>query len=272
MELIIDYSNSFRNIEKLKSLDLNNSNAYNEILELLSETIVPHPILTMPAGKYLYRARKNESKPFITKEEISYNKDASKIKEYGRANNIGQSLFYAGHKDDTAIFETSSLFKDGMIAPGLERFTLGRWYVKKSIDVIGMVCNKEAMMKEESLKNLYLKVLNLIGNDANAQRVLEFFSKEFSRNIKGDKNNYKLSCAYFNFILNHPQGKRFKGIVYPSVENEYRDLNVALLPDAVDDSLILDMVTEFEADTIKREISQIGLGDVKKFNLNAIKI
>lgn len=272
MEITLDYTQSLINLETLIKINLDESNSYTILQTLLEKTIVPFNILTLKKGMYIYRARRNNKKEeFKEKEQISYRKDTCKIKEFGRANRPGQSIFYGSHKTETAIFETSSLFNKGKFHIGNEIITLGKWYVNKNIDILGLISDKDAMTLEPSLSSLYSRSLNHPLSDDLAQKILEFFSKEFSKNVKDSTSQYKISCAYFNYIINKFNNNRLLGVAYPSVEYEYKDLNVALLPKAVDDSLILETVAEFEVNTKNMTVFQIGLADIERFNQKKIQ-
>ena len=273
MEITLDYSQSLINLETLSKINLDERNSYTILETLLENTIVPFNILTLKKGMYLYRARRNYKKEqFKYKEQISYRKDTCKIKEFGRANRPGQSIFYGSHKTETAIFETSSLFNKGNFHFGNEIITLGKWYVNKNIDILGIISDKDAMTIEPSLSSLYSRSLNHPLSDDLSQKILEFFSREFSKNVNNSTSQYKISCAYFNYIINKFNNNRLLGVAYPSVEYEYKDLNVALLPKAVDDSLILETVAEYEVNTKNMTVYQIGLADIEKFNQIEIQI
>jgi hypothetical protein len=273
MEITIDYKQSLDNLENISKVNLNDPNSYTEVQKLLKTTIIPFNLLTLKKGKYLFRARRNnKNETFTSKTQISYRKDTDRIKEFGRANEPGQSIFYSSHRTETSLFETSSLFNIGNLVTSTEIITLGKWYVSKDIDLLGIISDKRAMTQEPSLNNLFTKSLNHPLSDEFAQKILEFFSQEFSKNVMKNSNQYKISCAYFNHIIKLFNYKRLMGVVYPSVENEYRDLNVALLPKAVDSSLILETVAEYEVNTKNMTVFQIGLADIYRFNQKKIEL
>jgi len=97
-------------------------------------------------------------------------------------------------------------------------------------------------------------------NDPNAIRHLQFFSDQFAKPTKGNNNLHKISSEYFNHVLNHSEEKVY-GMLYPTVEYEYNDLNLALLPEAVDKFLSLNMVIKFEL-TITE-----GIGDLRPIEI-----
>jgi hypothetical protein len=273
MKISMDYKQSLKNLKKISEINLDKVDSYKEINRLLQMTIIPFNMLTLKKGKYLYRARRNnKTESFVKKDQISYITESSKIKSFGRANEPGQSIFYCSHKSETALFETSSLFYGKEIQIDSERITLGKWYVNKNIELLGIISDKKVMAIDPSLYSLFEKSLKHPLSDQYTQIILEFFSQEFSKNVLGATNQYKISCAYFNHIIKMFNNERLMGVVYPSVENEYRDLNVALLPKAVDESLILEMVAEFEVDTNKMTISQVSLADINTFDQKRIEI
>jgi hypothetical protein len=154
MEITMDYKQSLINLEDISKINLNDPNSYNEIHKLLKTTIIPFNLLTLKKGMYLYRARRNnKSKAFTKKAQISYRKDICKIKEFGRANEPHQSIFYSSHRTETALFETSSLFNKGEIKTGAEIITLGKWYVNNNINLLGIISDKKSMTHEPNLNN-----------------------------------------------------------------------------------------------------------------------
>jgi hypothetical protein len=271
MEATIDFGQTLSNFEILKKTNLEDSKSYEQLHTIFSNMIIPFCTLTLKKGMYLYRARRNkENETFRAKDQISYIKDTSLITDFGRANEPGQSIFYGSHKSETAIFEASSLFNRDKFNVGNERLTLGKWYVKKNVELLGIISDEQAMKNDPCLMNLYSKYRNQ-PFPKDMSKIIEYFSKEFSKNVNDEKYQYKISCAYFNYAIKRSDSG-LQGVVYPTVEYEFKDLNVALLPKAVDDCLILEMVAEYEVNTKSMTIVQVSLADINYFEPKLIKI
>jgi hypothetical protein len=262
----LDYSESNIALNLLSRIDLNSKGADSEISDLITNKLIVPYILTMiPKGFYLYRARINETNiSFTRREEISYNRDTNKIR-LGRANLPEQSIFYASHKWETPLLETSPLLTQG-IKNGIETFTIGRWLVEESFPLFALIPNLELL--DENIE-FFKNYRNLLENDPelnnpHAKNHLQFFSDQFSIQAKGNENLYKISSAYFNHVITNSK-ERVLGMLYPTVEYYFKDLNVALLPEAVDRFLTLDMVVKYEL-SIKD-----GIGDYKMKEIPNIK-
>jgi hypothetical protein len=253
-------------LQLLGDLNLSDTKSYEIVKEIIKGMLLPHNLVNIRKGAYLYRARSNkDNEVFKFKNQISYNPDNTKIKEFGRANEVGQSLFYASNLYETAIFESSLLIKNNPQKIPKETLTLGRWYVRKPIKLLAILNNYEALEKNEQLQYLYTQLeKNEINSDPKLRLILDFFSNEFARDVKGDTNLYKITSAYFNYILSKYKGE-ISGVMYPSVQFKYNDTNVAIVPDTVDDSLVLDWVGELEVDFKSKEIKPVGIVDIKEF-------
>jgi hypothetical protein len=266
----IDFTESNKALDELEKLDLNSQDAEKSIIELLRYKIItPYIHATVPKGLEIYRARINkDDEEFKNKLQISYNKKIRKI-ALGRANRKRQPIFYAAHKMETSIFETSSLTKLGNNS-GKEIFTIGRWQVKEPFNVFALIPKLNILEFPDDFFKKYLAIIreSPFYNDTNVQRHLNFFSDQFIKLTKGDSNLYKISSEYFNHCLQRSEEKVY-GILYPSVEYEYKDLNLALTPEAVDKYLVLDMVVKYETTLDGKTGSMIPLNtaDIIKFKL-----
>ncbi len=264
MKISLDYSVSLENIKRIQDIK-----SYEEIYRTISNTIIPLKIFTLFKGSHIYRARINEEKPFRYKNQISYRTDIENINEYGRVNKERQSIFYASHNPETTIFECSKLIKNKQIIEGYEKFTVGRWFVKKDIPVLGIISNEDSQSVNTTLRKLYESsiVNSTIGENGN--KILKFFADDFAKNVENN-NDYMISCALFNFIVKHYKIQNISGVFYPSVGYEYKDLNIALLPEIVDDSLTLDNVAEYVFDTKNLIMSQTSIVDIVEFENNSL--
>lgn len=266
-----NYSDSLNSIGLLRNIDLESKDSYYEVFQLIANMYIPIDLTKQIKGSFLHRARRNtKSDKYYFKEQISYNYDYRKITEFGRANEINQSIFYASIDPQTALFETSNLLREKNIHEKIERFTVGRWRVMEDISLVAMVSNEEAR-RNEIIKRLYeISLTKSLANDETNQ-IRKYFSDEFAKRSNNNSNLYKISCAFFNYILSRPENKEF-GILYPSVGYEFQDINVALLPIAVDSFLALDGVSEYEIDMKCNNITQVEIIDIKAWTTKSTNI
>lgn len=245
-QINISFSASNKALEELTRIDINSPKSDNRISYLIKNKInVPFITVIVPKGIYFYRARKIEDIAYTNKEQISYNKNLDKI-SIGRANKRHQSIFYASHKIRTTLFETSSITKFGK-DQGRESFIVGQWYVKESFSILCLISRLDIIDKKDEIFKEYVNLLskNKLFQNSNVKKHLEFFSNQFAIRAKGNENIYKISSEYYNHCLNTIPQKIY-GILYPSVELDCKDLNVAILPEAVDDFLALVRVYKYE--------------------------
>lgn len=223
---------------------------YEEVYLLLKKSIKRIPI---PLAKFHYntevdRARLNRDNELFTKiDDLGYIKDQFVIEnylsEFGRANKPHQVMFYAGVKTSsivtprvTAIAETSKLFqdKDGKNLEG-EKYTISRWRTKKEFFVAEIVFAKDAIINNPDIKKAYENQIKFAHelNEVDIEfykEFLIFISEEFARKIEKN-DDYKISVAYTNLILEHPD---VEGVVFPSVQTNYFGANIVLPPLTVD--------------------------------------
>ena len=241
----IDYSVVYQNIAEFRS-------------EFLTTAILKE-------GHYIDRVRINKpGQIFKSQGELSYisNPDVLKnCKQFGRANEPHQSVFYGAVVSPeikmpraVAYFETSPILRnvDNIDMNGLngfiETFTVSRWIIKKTIEVVEMVFSDDALKNstyvklafENQIKN-YLTLCQRYNLQVDIKSLIDessFISNEFSKPVNNHLE-YKISSAYINYIWKNTP---FKGITYPSVQSMFRGQNVALLPEVVDEYLELEKV------------------------------
>lgn len=242
-EILKEYSNNLKNIP------------YEEIYSLLKNGIkqIPIPLAKIKKGAYIDRVRKNNGNSlFNSIDELGYIKNQEIIEKYltsfGRANCPHQVLFYGAVETSqidkqrlTAIAETSSLFRipnqnciDG------EYYTVSRWETLEEFLVVEVVFSEFALANNKDIQTSYEKQKEFLNNkglqDEEIQfhlDFLKFISEQFSKKVD-DPDDYKISVAYTNIALLHPD---VKGISYPSVQTEYFGVNLVLTPNTVDDFL-----------------------------------
>lgn len=223
---------------------------YETIYDILKEIGIPICEAKLKKGTFIDRARKNnEIKLFEKIEQLGYIKDANvistKMRDYGRANSPHQVMFYGAIPSEMkeqrgiAIAETSDLFRnfEGDCLEG-ELYTLSRWEVLEDLNVCEIVFSDEALKYNRYVRDSYEKqqsFLNQIELTEEEKKfhldLLKFISNQFSKIVK-NKNEYKISVAYTNLVLDHRPN--IKGIAFPSVQTQFLGTNIVLKPDNVD--------------------------------------
>lgn len=260
-------------LKAIEKIDLTADSSYWDIVNIVREQVfIPYVTLKIPIGTSLFRARLNEGCSFNLKSDISYNSNSSSIK-IGRANYYHQSIFYASHKNETALFETSNILKE-MDNVEEEIITVGTWLVNKEIEVIPIYHDIEFLKKHPEIEKKYFGFLknNPLYTNPLIQEHFKFLSKEFAKKVTKIEE-YKISCAFFN-VMNE---KKFRssdvsGILYPSFEWEQNDINIALTPESVENCLSLVQVKEFNIKKYKdhNEILQTGTSDCIAYKINRV--
>lgn len=229
--------------------------SYEEVYDLLKNGIksLPLPIAKLMKGAYIDRVRPNKGATLYKHiDDLGYIKDKNVIKNiltsFGRANIPHEVMFYGALETTlidkprlTAIAETSNLFRnpetdciDG------EQYTVSRWVTKEELLVVEFVFSEYALKNNPDIEKSYREQIKLIKElDLETHEIdfhiefLKFISEEFSKEVTNPED-YKISAAYTNLVLLHPD---ICGITYPSVQTEYFGVNIALTPKTVDQYL-----------------------------------
>ena len=266
----IDYKSSLEAIQKLKRINCSLDTSYSEIINIINEEIIiPYFILTIPEGEYLFRGRINNNCSYAHKADISYNLNLDSIK-IGRANYYRQSVFYASRNSETAIFELSYIANDVKIGEK-ETITLGKWYVNKEINVYAIIGDSEQLRKDKKSLEYYNQFVNKFTGHKRQYIIehLKYFSSEFAKKVDTNQQyEYNISCGIFNHLMFNRDDATIGGILYPSVQWEKNDINIALIPEFVDNNLILESVGEFEIEIFDDKngaIKQTKICDIRSF-------
>lgn len=224
--------------------------SYDEIYTLLKESIrrIPIPVAKIHKNSEVDRARLNKGEELYNSiEDLGYIKRQyiidNYLKEFGRANMPHQVMFYGALRTSpidkprlTAIAETSRLFQDenGYNMSG-EKYTISRWRNSQEFFVAEIVFAKAAIENNPDIKRSFEKQIKFAeeSNETDIQfykDFLVFISEEFARKIERN-DDYKISVAYSNLILEHPE---IEGIVFPSVQTNYLGANIVMPPSTVD--------------------------------------
>ena len=244
---------------------------YQSILEMRNK---PVTTALLHKGHYIDRVRINyDENPFLTHEEISYIHDRAVIEklDFGRANAKGKPMFYGSLMTPeielpraVAYLETTKRFKNGVLEEQYEEtFTLSRWLILETIEIVEIAFSKDAIKKSSSVRDSYENQVMRIPKNEFYEDYLEqlaFFSDEFAKQKIYSPADYKISAAYAKYFW---ENSRYGGITYASVPTEYKGQNVCLLPKVVDKYLKLEKVAMFKA--IRENNKGLFIGDCFKY-------
>lgn len=242
--------------EKLKeySKDLS-SVSYEEIYDLLKKGIkyIPIPLAKVRKNAHIDRVRPNKGSTLYEHiDNLGYIKDKEIIDKYltsfGRANRPHQVMFYGALETSlidkqrlTAIAETSDLFRENKDSLDGKYCTVSRWETQDEFLIVEVVFSEFALKNNPDIKKSFDKQKELLQDHGLDEKevnfhldFLKFISEEFSKKVTNSED-YKISAAYTNIILLHPETN---GISFPSVQTEYFGVNIVLTPEAVDKYLI----------------------------------
>lgn len=216
-------------IKNLKSINLE-AVTIEEIEELLAPLFEGYTINApkFNSGVLIYRGRIC-SKP-THYSEIIYPKQEF-IKKYGRANNIGQSLFYGGVGKGTPLMEIGAQSGDTIV--------LSHWITTESmlLNHVGFSnLTKYRMKSKRDLEKIYKFVEDTKNYKELNNFVYNFLASKFIDDIGEDDNwKYKLTVAITNKLISEP----LNGIMYPSIKSFGNSDNIVLKPEYVDKALKL---------------------------------
>ncbi len=174
------------------------------------------------AGLYLYRGRKCEMP--IKLKSLTY-PPPSLVTRLGRANDIGQSMFYAATARAVPFFELG-------VKPG-DHIALSRWKTTGPMMLNHIGFSSEPSSFNESNRKIdriykFVEDTRAMG-DLNAL-VHDYLAYNFARSIK-DSDDYKFAFAISKKLLS---SELFDGLLYPTIQMFGNADNVVLKTDTVD--------------------------------------
>lgn len=275
-----NFISNYCSLEILKYVSVNlNKVSYEEIYKFIFNSFqyIPVPIAKIAKNSKVDRVRPNtKNKLFRNIQELSYIKDTSKIKTFGRANKLGQAMFYGCLTGEieinrlTALSETCDyIFDDDIVDFKGKHFTLSRWNVEKDLLVVEIVFSDEAIANNRYVKNNYQKQLEFLKEQNLTEEYfhiefMRFISNEFAKKINNDYE-YMISVAFTNVVMN--KQKNVAGIAYPSVKTEFKGSNVVLFPNKVDDSLSFEICNTIVVYKNKKKVV-VPFGKYKSKSVN----
>ncbi len=278
-------SDMIEGFNKLKEFSKNLPSTNFEDLKLLLDKGLYSVFVgrTIRKGMSICRGRSHIGGPafFLSEKDISYISSPEvlgRMNYFGRANMPFQSIFYGSLPSgeipviySTPVFECSSVLREKCTGESSreEIITCGVWKVVKDFDVVELVFSTDAIKNSRYVQERFEFYKNELNNmpDNNMRdhslEVLTFLSDEFAKKEISSPEEYKISSAYSNLIWTK---LAIAGILFPSVQSEYRSLNIALQPEAVDKYLKFDSAVMVR---IKKEDKNVFMEDHYLLKSNA---
>ena len=192
-------------IAELETLNL--SDFSDEQLENIIDKyfyVIPYVDTKILAGHKLYRARLNiNNTPFDKVSDITA-PQKEYIIEHGRANKIGERIFYCASNARLALFEVIQDLKY-KLKPELEvaSLTIGEWRLKADLHVACIIHSPILHQLRKDILDAYNDTQKLITNGSlqedvvNANNLLcQFFSEQFTKDNIKSSHDYKISAFY----------------------------------------------------------------------------
>lgn len=237
-------------VESLRKIDLS-KRPEKEIKEELNKiSSLPFMITTFNSPKEIERAVPNTEKEpvFNTASRLSY-KPQEYNTDFQRASTPNNTMFYGSviptdlSKEEICnariigAAESCDLIRDETKRDDEKLITFGKWRVKEPLELVTIVDpNKQYKVKYlKELVNAYKDKLSKIPVDSSneIQKVLAYFSDEFSKTVNhGENYNYMISAILTEILVIHKNNK-IDGILYPSVQTDGYGLCVAIRPESM---------------------------------------
>tara|TARA_B110000046_G_scaffold169411_1_gene188514 strand:+ start:2014 stop:2862 length:849 start_codon:yes stop_codon:yes gene_type:complete len=215
--------------------------SYIFIKNLLNTIEFNFPVVFYKKGSRFVRSRihKKENEYFRKVSDISYRTDVEDIRDFGRANEPAQSVFYCSNNDWISYVETSEIVSKNK-EKAFEEFTTGLWIATEDIMVVYVLTNDEIRGINTEIDEISKDFENYLKeqSDENAEilkNLLHFLSLEFSQKAENNPNHYKITSAFTNYVFDSLE--QADGILYPSTLYPEKGLNFALKNSAVDKKL-----------------------------------
>jgi hypothetical protein len=231
-------------LKKIDNVDLKDENAIDIIHKIVSTEIKKLPIFLkdLNVGEYLVRSRYlTDKEDFHYKvQDYSYNPYPVHIK-VGRANYVGQQIFYGSRFRVTSLGEVRFLYANR--EKDEARYSLGRWEVKENLKLAAIVTpeliRKHNAVELFDLANIIEELEEKCRYDPEMSSFIDIYrymaSKYTEAIIEGEEYKYKITAVFSNFIYSklHPAD----GILYQSIQYP-ENFNVALTKEVVDQNKI----------------------------------
>lgn len=210
---------------------------------------IPIIHLTLECDSFLIRQRLNDNNnSFETESDLTY-PPLEFCTKYSRANIPYHPMFYSSitvqedvpYARMVVLMETSEFFKD-VTTCGIERSTISKWNVIKSLNLLAMPFNDNYQRSNDfidNIKSLWKQSLffrkNKLAEDS--LELIEYMSKEISKQCNDSDSYFKIANFVYYLLYINKSTLNFDGIVYPSVPSAGEGVNVVLKPDVADNKL-----------------------------------
>lgn len=194
----------------------------------------------------LYRARVTGD-PVGREADLSYVPKPGWIRDFGRVNAPGESIFYSADNARTAVAEVLYSWLETAGEPGeTRRVFVGRWITTRPIPTAVVPYHEEALAlspRAEEVRRQLQMLQRQYKPDTWAviRQCLRYLGSEYARPA-ASALDYWVSTAYFNFTTNpfnfEPWPEQTPlGLSYPSVQMKFYGNNFATFPHVVDEAM-----------------------------------
>lgn len=171
----------------------------------------------------------------------------NKVSRYGRANLIGQSVFYCTTNPITALNEMNPQIGDLITTSTWKQkeddYKLRISPIFKNTSSDGKVHNELSLKFGIAYKNVLRHHTKEVAEQID--ELLQFMADCFAKNVEyGNNYDYALSAFYANKILYQFQDGSIDALVYPSVADRLDFSNLAIKPTILDQHFELERVNE----------------------------
>lgn len=214
--------------------------SYEVIKKALDEFLIPTMRFKYKKGNILFRARNNEATlHFANRADIGANSNLDTIVYFGRANEPKQSVFYCSNNFQVVCHEVAPTFN----LANLDRkhiVTIGTWELIEDLYLAFLPSNDAIAGLNpgvDALQKNFERIVDLYRDDTtdDTLKLLDYFSREFTKDANGDSFNYLVSCAvanyYYEQLVEDSELKKeiyLDGFLYPSVKLKTDGMNLAL--------------------------------------------
>lgn len=223
--LNLSENSSLQELEKIVARLITNTGDYHR--SFWTNLIVPQLFRARIHNNLVGNIRDNGLNPF-TSEVDFWNRPKDFIKEFGRCNDIEQSLLYCSNSWETAIAEVRPVEDDYL---SMSVFRIKQDGLGSRISPVGI----QYLSQIESLKNTQMLDNYKISDKIEIKEMDNFLDDLFHLEVKNDeKYKYKLSIAVTNCLMKNIQmGEALHamhGIMYSSIVRNKKNYNLVLRP------------------------------------------
>jgi hypothetical protein len=258
------FMQQFETLQELFYKPASNEN-FNTAFQLFYRIFDVVPLLVNRLNDLsIFRAQTNKpNELFSTQSRISYNKTNPDIITPGKFNAWGEPMFYGSlpympkEKEKffppslTACLETCKDLYNPEKMVLLQDFTVGRWTINETLNVVNLVFDEVHLSHNQELKvsnDAYIEKL-LRNLDSKAGDFVKELFSYYSRLCRTGSNEgayYVLTALYTAIRLYYESiGAEVNGMISSSAATDGMGLNIVMTPAAVEHYLTLNAVTMY---------------------------